>query len=104
MSARGDAAARLERALTAHAVRGGVTLAIRTLRSTLWASATFVGARHRVSLAISGDRAGAWLAGLAEADLPVHGHLVADLVVTDQRHEADGTIATIEVLTVEEVG
>ncbi len=102
MSARGDAAARLERALTAHAVRGGVTLAIRTLRSTLWASATFVGARHRLELTVAGATARTWLDDLLEADLPIPGHLVADVAMVHQRHGPAGSTAIVEMLTVED--
>lgn len=94
------AAARLERTLAASAAAAGVTLAVTHARSTDWASATFVGARHHLRLAVSGDPAAVadWLDTLPEADLPMPGHLVADAIVTAR----DGGAATIEVLTVVE--
>jgi hypothetical protein len=103
MGARLDAATLLERALIGDADRLGVAACVTAARSTRWASATFIGARHRMT--IEGPHCAAvvaWLAGLAEADLPLRGHLVADLAVIEQAH-ADGRFtATIEALTVEE--
>ena len=66
------------------------------------ASATFNGARHRLTIASDDAGFDAWLAGLPEADLPLRGHLVADLAVADPALPAEGRTATIEVLTVEE--
>lgn len=103
MSARIDAATLLERALLADAAGAGVTIAVESAKATPWASATFVGARHR--LAIGGPHeanVGTWLGGLPEADLPLRRHLVADLVVVDQSYGGGRFTATIEVLTVEE--
>jgi len=51
-------------------------------RSRPWWSATFAG--HRVALtllAASGDALDAWLATLAEADLPLAGRIVADCAI-----------------------
>ena len=73
-----------------------------TATSTPWASATFTGARHTLSLAgTDGTDARAWLAGLAELELSVRGHLVADIAV-DASARADGRItALIAALTIE---
>ena len=71
------------------------------------ASATFVGARHRLTLSGSGVAFDAWVAGLAEANLPLRGHLVADVAVvardvaaavltSSQRHGLDQPELTIE--------
>lgn len=102
MSARNDAATLLERALLTSAGSNGVTLQVRSATMKRWASATFVGARH--VLAIEGDwrdAVSAWLRDLPEIDLPIRGHLVADLAVVEQAH-ADGRFtATLEILTVE---
>jgi hypothetical protein len=103
MSGRVDADTLLSRALVGDAARAGVAIAIDATAVTRWASATFVGARHRLTL--SGLRCAAtdtWLAGLAEADLPLRGHLVADLVIAGQAQSDGGFTATLEVLTVEE--
>lgn len=104
MSRRGDAAARLERTLVKHAAITGVGLTIDSIASTRWASATFVGARHTLALCVAGAAARDWLGDLAEADLPVPGHLVADVLVVQQRHGPAGSVATIEILTVEDAG
>ncbi|WP_394652491.1 hypothetical protein [uncultured Sphingomonas sp.] len=104
MSGRATAATRLERALVKHAAAAGVGLTIDAMASTRWASATFVGARHRLELVVAGDGAELWLEELAEADLPIPGHLVADVAMIHQRHSAAGSTATAEMLTVEDGG
>lgn len=91
---RSDATTLLARALVADAARYGLALVVRDWRAHPWASATFVGARHVATLAVTGDAA-AWLARLPEADVPLRGHLVADLVV---RAGADGPVM-LEALT-----
>jgi hypothetical protein len=92
-----DAAVLLLRALRVAARAAGATVTIRATDERCWASATFAGIRHRIDLAIEADVATLdWLAGLSEADLPMRGHLVADLVV-----ERDGHQARIEALTIE---
>jgi len=103
MSRGADGEAGLLRALIGQAAAAG--LAIDILRSdwTRWASATFVGARHVVTLAApDSDALDAWLAELPEAEFAVPGHLVADLAVEQIQRAAGQVTATIEVLTVEE--
>lgn len=98
-----DATARLERRLVEHARRAGVAVTIVSHASTRWASVTFVGARHRVGMRLARSEAAyGWIAGLPEAELPLPGHLVADLVLVERSDEADQIDATIEVLTVED--
>jgi hypothetical protein len=69
---------------------------------TRWASATFTGARHELTLeAADSPMLAAWLDALPETDLPLRGHLVADIVATGVSR-ADGMArVTIEALTVE---
>ncbi len=98
MSRGPDAATLLERRLRIAAEAAGVTIAIPQSDWTRWASATFVGARHRLTLASDDPGFGDWLATLPEAELPLRGHLVADVVVL----RATGAVAEVEVLTVEE--
>lgn len=101
MSRGPDAATLLRRALERHAERYGLSLSWHVTESRRWASATFVGACHRMALTIEGPGADAWIAGLDEVDLPLRGHLVADLIVaTMVRTEARADLG-IEVLTVE---
>jgi hypothetical protein len=103
MRGRIDAATLLERAIVGQAAAAGAPITVSAATATRWASATFVGARHRLTIdGPHGAATDAWLAGLAEADLPIRGHLVADLVVLGSAH-ADGRFtATVEVLTLRE--
>lgn len=102
MSRGPDAATLLRRVLERDAEDRGCTLAVTGAAATRWASATFTGARHRLTLAAADDAAlAAWLAGLGEADLPLRGHLVADIAVVAATRAAGRAALTIEALTVE---
>lgn len=100
MSRGPDATTLLERRLRIAAEAAGVAITITASDATPWASATFNGARHRLTLAGDGAPFARWVAGLPEADLPLRGHLVADLVV--RRAVAGDGAVVLEVLTVEE--
>ncbi|UIJ46889.1 hypothetical protein LZK98_08085 [Sphingomonas cannabina] len=103
MSRGPDAATLLERALIHNAARAGVAVHVAEAQSTRWASATFSGARHVLSMTVGGDDAsGRWLAALPEAELPLRGHLVADLAVVRKQRSSDRIEAVVEALTVEE--
>jgi hypothetical protein len=93
---RPDAGTLLGRALVADAVRHGIGAAVRGWATHPWASATFVGARHRGVLAVDGRATDAWLDTLSERELAVRGHLVADLTA---RRAPDGLVA-VEALTI----
>ncbi|WP_242140561.1 MULTISPECIES: hypothetical protein [unclassified Sphingomonas] len=101
MSRGPDATMLLQRQLERHADRCGIALTWHALHVRRWASATFVGAQHRLALSISGAGTAAWAAALDEVDLPLRGHLVADLVVTTITQADDSADLGIEVLTVE---
>jgi len=75
-----DATTLLTRLLAARAAAANVTWVVRDWRTRPWASATFVGERHEALVEVAGN-ATAFIASLPEADLPVRGHLVADLAV-----------------------
>lgn len=97
----GDALARLTRALAASTAAAGCdTLHVVAGTSRPWASATFVGERHRLTLTLAPiDAARRWLAALADAELPMRGH-VAMPPATDAVAERDGTLAIdLSVLT-----
>lgn len=103
MSRGPDAAALLERALVAAAAAAGCAVAMPKWELQRWASATFVGARHLLTLA--GTRSAqldAWLAALPEAEFALRGHLVADLQVLRVSRDGDAVSAQLEILTVEE--
>lgn len=98
-----DGVARLARALVADARAAGVTATVETASERPWASVTYSGARHRLTLT-AGDAPGlaGWIAALPEAELAVRGHLVADLVV-EAVTVADGVATVVtEVLTLVE--
>lgn len=101
MSRGPDAATLLRRALTQHAEHCGVRLEYHATHAERWASATFVGAQHQLGLTVTGTGLAAWIAALDEVDLPLRGHLVADLIVTTVTYADDRADIAIEVLTVE---
>jgi hypothetical protein len=70
-----------------------------------WASALFVGARHRLAIAIEGEdaplRAERISHTIAEIDLAMQGGFVADIAVVD-RLDGPRPILAIEALTIDE--
>jgi len=103
MSRGPDAATLLGRALLAGAERAGCPIAIAASDWTRWASVTFTGARHLLTLAAADSPAlDTWLSGLPEAEFALRGHLVADLSVESVHREAGVVTILLEVLTVEE--
>jgi len=95
-----DAGTLLIRALRTSATAANVTIHVETIACTPWASATFVGTQHRLTIAadpVPGLRD--WIDGLPEATFAMRGHLVADLAV-DRVATLDGrTHVTLAVLT-----
>jgi len=103
MSRGPDAATQLERALVAMSAAAGCPVAVIHADWTRWASATFTGARHTLTLtAGTSPLLDHWLVALPDAEFALRGVLVADIHVT--RLTRDGVVATIsvEALTVEE--
>lgn len=102
MSRGPDAGTLLRRAIERDARRAECAATLTLDESTRWASATFIGARHRLSLDGPDDAAFAqWLASLPEADLPIRRHLVADLAIVSVIRAAGRATAHVEGLTVE---
>jgi hypothetical protein len=100
---RRDSATMLERALLASAADAECPITISAIACTNWSSAAFVGGRHRLTVeAGASPAADAWLANLAEIELPVRGHLIVDLSIRSTRREGERLLMEIEVLTVEE--
>ena len=101
-----DASAALRRAL--HAKLGPRELfVIEEMRSRSWASVTFEGARHEVTLRLTGDGTRAtteqFLAGLEVEEFALRGHILADIVVVGRDDLADRDVRIrLEALTVEE--
>lgn len=100
MSRGPDAHTLLLRALVADAATRGLAVDVPESDWLRWASATFTGARHSVTL--SGKGLDEWLARLPEHEFTLRGHLVADVTVTGVRHAEGMTVATLELLTLEE--
>ncbi len=90
---------RLLRALRRSAEQHGLTVTFESLSEKPWESATFSGAVHRIAVRTDpSPKFEAWLTALTETDLPMPGHIVADIVVTDH---AEAT-CTLEVHTIAE--
>ncbi|MEG3169936.1 hypothetical protein U1737_17230 [Sphingomonas sp. LB3N6] len=95
-----DAGTLLIRALRSQAMTASVTMHVESIACTPWASATFVGTQHRLTIAadpVPGLRE--WIDQLPEAGFAIRGHIVADLSV-DRVEAIDGrTHATVAILT-----
>ena len=75
-------ATRLAGALVRDAAAAGCIVTVAPVAAVPWASVTFTGERHTLSLTAAATPAlDAWLARLAEAELAVAGWLVADCAV-----------------------
>ena len=95
-----DAGTLLIRTLRGHATAAGVTMQVESIACTPWASATFTGTQHRLTITafpVPGLRD--WIDGLPEAEFAMRGHIVADLVVDRVETIGDREHATIAVLT-----
>lgn len=96
------ASARLARALVQAAAAAGATAEVVSSTTRDWASATFVGARHRLVLAVLPSVSlDGWLAGLPTADVQLPGHLLAELVVAPEQ-ASDARHVTIDALTLQQ--
>jgi len=93
--------ANAHRALTNALLKLATPAEIPESRDRPWASVTFTGARHWVSLSVGPARAEEIAAMLPEFEFDLPGHLVADIVVTGTKTDGDRTILEIEALTVE---
>lgn len=97
-----SAGQRLERALLVHA---GENAAILESREQPWASATFTGQRHRISLRLDGTkahgRARLLAARLPDLEFALPRLLVADIMVTAcHLDQPESAILEIEALTI----
>jgi hypothetical protein len=81
---------------------------VEPLEQTDWASVTFTGARHRLRVTLEGDGAvGAaadFLEQLPDLDLPLPGHIVADIALVAEERGDTGRYAALELeaLTIED--
>jgi len=102
---RGDPHRLLMQAVRAEAERDGIAR-VTANSSEAWASATFRGARHGLSLHLDGADADNRAARLAErlgaVEFRLPGHLVADITVTGRSTTPEGAAMEIEALTLED--
>lgn len=70
---------------------------IEELVSTPWCSATFAGARHRLSVRFEGSNANpaadSFLDGLEEREFALRGHLVADIAAVSEERSAGSVLS-----------
>ncbi len=82
-------------------------MVIEELRSTEWASATFIGQRHEFDLRIEGDAAGVaaalarLTADLADHEIGLAGHIMAEIAVTPGRLRQRDTGTVAQALLIE---
>lgn len=100
-----DSSSELLRALRKRA-GAGVKLTIEDIRSRPWASATFSGARHKLTFRMTGRSDDApihFSAGIEAAEFSLRGHIVADIAITGQERLSDNSFRLqVEALTVED--
>ena len=103
MSRGPDVTAQLERALLKSARAAGCPLELIKSEMTRWASVTFSGTHHWLTL--TGEISSAleaWLEALPEADFRLRDHVVADLILFAIEREYGAVAMIVEVLTVED--
>lgn len=102
-----EASGELARALLrVHFVHFAGVVVVEASISQPWASATFSGARHLLTLCLDGPgaraAAAAFLAGIEEREFALKGHILADIAAVDLREDGENLVRlTLEALTVE---
>ena len=103
-----DAGSELARAICASFDNFGGQISVEELASRDWASVTFTGARHTLSLCLAGAGAvaatDALLSTLSEQDFQLRGHLLADIALaSEEKHDTGAFVRLrLEALTVED--
>ena len=104
---RPSAGDRLARALRAAFEPFAVDVGVEMVANRSWTSITFAGERHALRLVVEGAEAETaaddFLAGLADCQLGVPGHLLVDIgAVADERDaDAKRIVIALEAITVE---
>jgi len=80
---------------------------VERIRSRSWASITFTGARHELTLRLDGEgadeAADRFCAGVETAEFDLRRHILADIALVGREAAADGGVRLrIEALTVED--
>lgn len=95
-----NAGAALRRALLTACAADDIVANIGNIRSREWASVTFSGMRHEVPLRLAGPGAEALIAGLAEREFDLPGHILIDIAATEVSHDGEGCDFVVGALTV----
>jgi hypothetical protein len=95
----GEAGAALERALRVRFVK----LTLVEMVSRPWASVTFSGERHKLTIRAAQQETQAFLEGLEEQEFDLYGHILADIALVEESWEGDGVRLVLEALTVEDI-
>lgn len=81
------------------------SLVVEEIRSRSWASATFAGVRHELTMRLEGDGAeacaDAFLHGLEEREFDLRGHILADIALVSQTRATGLVRLSLEALTLE---
>ncbi len=99
---------RLARVVIANIGTIGCETRVEPVSQTDWASVTFTGARHRLRVTLAGEGAvGAaadFLGKLSDLELPISGHLVADVALVAEERGDNGRYVALELeaLTIED--
>lgn len=100
-----DSATALLRALRA-AVGEACRFVLEEMTSRAWASVTFSGSRHELTFRLegadAGETAGRFLSALGTLELPLSGHIVADIALVAEERRPDRASIRLEALTVED--
>lgn len=97
------------RAITAQIIAAllPATSVLVNAKSVDWASATFTGARHELTILVSGEGADIAAQNVAqrvsEIDFSIGGHIVADISAVCGQRTAEGLHLLVEALSVEAV-
>ncbi len=81
---------------------GSAPYKVESLSCRDWASATFSGTRHQLTLLIGAADSAAFLDGIEEAEFALRGHILADIAVAACEREGDSMRVALEALTVVE--
>lgn len=81
---------------------GSAPYCVEELSCRNWASVTFTGTRHKLTLRVAAEAAGPFLDGIEEAEFRLPGHIVADIALVSCTPEAGGMRIALEALTVED--
>jgi len=99
---------RLARVVSANIGTFGGATRVESIEQTDWASVTFTGARHHLRVTLDGEGAvgvaADFLDKLPDLELPLPGHIVADIALVAEERSDNGCYATLELeaLTIED--